>query len=175
MDFLEKILGQRLMQYIPFFILALFLIIFPEKFPLHTRTVGILILILSSLYIIYESQLRYYIKFKKSNNNFKSNRESFIATYFDKKHIKYLYEKSLKLGSQLLHPDFYLPEFDVYVEYWGRWGDFEYNKTCNHKRHLYEKYGIELIELYPDNLVSINQLDWKFTERLLNILKKNRK
>ena len=57
----------------------------------------------------------------------------------------------------------------------GRWNsDFEYRKECRYKKQLYEKYGKRLIELFPDNLVTINQLDWKFTERLLKILKEDR-
>jgi len=174
MDFLEKIFGQKLLNYIWLLIFGIILIFAPMR-DVSAREIGFVMVLISILCGIYEAKLRYYIKFKKSPKEFKSGKEAFIASYFDKKKIKYIYEKKLKLPSGLIKPDFYLPEFDVYVEYWGKWNsDFEYRKECKHKRETYEKNEIKLVELYPDNLASMNQLDWKFTERLLQILKKER-
>ena len=54
----------------------------------------------------------------------KSIGERRIADYFEKNNINYVYEKEAK-GKFLLFfdykissPDFYLPDYDVYVEYW---------------------------------------------------------
>ncbi|HJX05127.1 MAG TPA: hypothetical protein VJ461_00280 [Candidatus Nanoarchaeia archaeon] len=174
MNFLEKLFGQKIIKTLILLIIGILLFIFGDKFA-DSKSIGIIIAVISLCFLVYEIQLRYYIKVKKNTKEFKSNREAFIAKYFDSKKIKYIYEKELKLGRSKLHPDFFLPEFDVYVEYWGKWpGDFDYRKECSHKRKLYEEYDVKLIELYPDNLISFQQLDWKFTERLLNILKKER-
>jgi len=174
MKFLEKILGQRLLSSIGVFVIAIILTFSSEEW-ITVKGLLIFIAVMAFLFIIYEAKLRYFIKIKKSSKKFKSKKETFIASYFDKKRIKYIYERAVKVGKDTLHPDFYLPEFDVYVEYWGRWSnDFEYRKERRHKKLLYEKYHYSLIELFPDNLCSINQLDWKFTERLLKILKKGR-
>lgn len=172
MEWLENVLGQKLIGGIIFLVLGVLLAIMGDKV-FNSHAIGIILTILSLLYVIHQASLRYVIKFHKNTKKFKSGKEAFIANYFDKKKIKYQYEKPLKLGKQKLHPDFFLPEFDVYVEYWGMWpSDFDYRKECNIKRKQYKEYDIPLVELYPDNLVSINQLDWKFTERLLKILKK---
>ena len=162
---------HNLLKYTILLIIGLILIFVPLKY-VDKREIGIIITFISITYIYYELKKQYNIRFKKSKQNFESPGEKFIADYFDKKKIKFDYEKELKIGTKLLHPDFYLPEFDVYVEYWGKWdNNFEYRKECHDKKISYKKYDIDLVELYPDNLKTINQLDWKFTERLLNILK----
>ena len=174
MNLLEKLLGQKSLRYLFLLIISILLTVFGDRL-ISSKGIGVLLIILSISNLIYELKLRYYIYGRKDVKDFKSNKEAFIASYFDKKKIKYIYEKELKLGKEKIHPDFFLPEFDVYVEYWGKWpADFDYRKECNYKRSLFEKYDINLVELYPDNLFSINKLDWKFTERLLNLLKKER-
>ena len=46
----------------------------------------------------------------------KSNAESIIADFLTKNDLRYKYEHRIwGIGS----PDFYLPDYDVYVEYWG--------------------------------------------------------
>lgn len=175
MEMLEKFFGKRLFQWIVGFLIAILLIFAKNQDTITPRQIGYFLLVISTLGIIYEGKLRYYVKFAKNTKKFKSKKEEFIANYLDKKRIKYVYEQELKIGSETLHPDFFLPEFDVYVEYWGLWSnDFEYRKACNHKRKLYKKYEYKLVELYPDNTISFNRLDWKFTERLLKILKEDR-
>lgn len=173
MNFVERFLGKNIIYLLVLMTLGLLLIFIGYKY-INAAGIGIIIVLISVIGLIREINLRYYIKIRKNTKEFKSNDEKFIANYFDMKKIKYLYEKELKVD-RVLHPDFFLPEFDVYVEYWGRWpGDFDYRKECDHKRKLYKEYDIKLVELYPDNLASINQLDWKFTERLLAILKRDR-
>ena len=175
MMFLEKILGKKLLNWIIFLVIGIVLIVAPVKGDLTPKQVGYTIIVISILGIVYEGNLRYYIKIKKNTKEFKSKKEVFIANYLDKKGIKYIYEKPVSVGKDVLKPDFYLPEYDVYVEYWGKWSnDFEYRKERRHKKQLYDQYEYNLVELFPDNLESIHQLDWKFTERLLKILKKER-
>jgi hypothetical protein len=174
MEFIKKLFGQKILNFSVLFVIGMLLLILGDLF-IDSKGIGLFIVIISFGFLVNEIQLRYYIKVKKNTKAFKSNKEAFIAKYFDQKKIKYIYEKELRLGRSKLHPDFFLPEFDVYVEYWGKWpGDFDYRKECNLKRKTYSDYDKQLVELYPDNLISSHQLDWKFTERLLNILKKDR-
>lgn len=52
----------------------------------------------------------------------RSRAEKTIADYFTDKGIVYEYEPVLMGGvnhEREMRPDFYLPEYDVYVEYWG--------------------------------------------------------
>ncbi|MDH5690287.1 MAG: hypothetical protein OEY81_02510 [Candidatus Bathyarchaeota archaeon] len=54
----------------------------------------------------------------------KSIAERRIADYFVKNNINYVYEQEARSKGRLFNyrissPDFYLPDYDVYVEYWG--------------------------------------------------------
>ena len=138
-----------------------------------------MIIVISILFIYQEIfRISYLNKSSKKNYNFRSKEEKFIASYFDHKKIKYIYEPKLRLGQDIIHPDFYLPEYDVYVEYWGLFNDPNYHETqYKFKKRLYQKEKIPLIELFPDNIrdnhnqLSIMLLDKKFSQRLLNELK----
>ena len=52
----------------------------------------------------------------------RSGAEKTIADYFTDNYIVYEYEPVLMGGTnheKVMRPDFYLPEYNVYVEYWG--------------------------------------------------------
>lgn len=107
----------------------------------------------------------------------KSIAERKIADYFRRNNIKYVYEKELrKIG--LFHdyticcPDFYLPDYDVYVEYWGLVdADDEYTRkryvrNMKQKMAIYYENKIKFISLYPRNL---DNLDWIFRTKLKQV------
>jgi len=50
--------------------------------------------------------------------------------------------------SEGVGPDFYLPEFDVYIEYWGM-DTADYKIGMLKKQQLYQQQGKRLISLYP--------------------------
>ncbi len=54
----------------------------------------------------------------------KSKGEKYIADYFYSQNIRYQYEREARshgiiFSKHISNPDFYLPDHDVYVEYWG--------------------------------------------------------
>lgn len=58
----------------------------------------------------------------------------------------------------LFYPDFYLVEYDTYVEFWGLAdSDPDYNENHRGKLGLYHKYGIRIISLYPRNLSGLGR------------------
>jgi len=58
------------------------------------------------------------------NNCFRSTWESNFAKWLDKNNIKWLYEsKTFKLDNGTYTPDFYLPEFNLWIEVKGYWRD----------------------------------------------------
>jgi len=101
----------------------------------------------------------------------KSGGERLIADYFHKHGIKYEYEKPAKDSSnrKISRPDFYLPEYDVYVEYWGMVNTKEYQKreqyikSMNWKLARYQENELKLISVYPEDL---GDLDSIFQETL---------
>jgi len=73
----------------------------------------------------------------------------------------------------LVHfPDFYLPDYDVYVEFWGLLSAEDHLTRNNYERHMrrkmaiYHKNNKRLVSIYPDNL---NNLDWIFRKKFRNV------
>lgn len=82
----------------------------------------------------------------------KSNYEKDVANYLYEQGIEYVYEKPLKLSDGVtVHPDFYLPEFDIYIEIYGMWGDQKYSQDRSKKQWAYDQDDIKVIELWFGN------------------------
>lgn len=95
----------------------------------------------------------------KSGIEVKSKGEKFIADYFLKNNYKFEYEKPLIIkGKKVSKPDFYLNDYDVYVEFWGGYGNKEYDKIRKFKIKKYKSYNIKFISLYPGSLEDITEL-----------------
>ena len=89
-----------------------------------------------------------------SRHSFKSEGERRIAYFLDANLIKYQYEPGVLLGSQekklrIWYPDFYLPEFATYIEYYGLAGKSSYDDGIARKRAAYAKAGLDVIAIYP--------------------------
>ena len=89
-----------------------------------------------------------------ATNNFKSRGESKIANFLAYNNIKYRYEQAvfIEAGDQKLriwYPDFYLPEFGMYIEYYGIVGDPDYDKGIKAKESAYAKMGFDVVPVYP--------------------------
>ena len=103
----------------------------------------------------------------------RSKAEKIISSYFKKNNIRYLYERRVRGVGK---PDFYLPEYDVYVEYWGlvNADDYfrrtKYVKSMRWKMAQYHSKKIKFISLYPWNL---SNLDWVFRKKFAKITGKS--
>jgi len=110
-----------------------------------------------------------------------SKAEKSVAEYFDKKNVKYIFHPKIKIPkvylkyfnipfkNDILHPDFFLPEYNVYVEYWGLIDDPRYKeRSYDYKKRKYKENLIECIDLYPKNL---ENLDHNFTQKLMQLFK----
>ena len=81
--------------------------------------------------------------------------EKRIADWLAAKKIAYVYDERFRIAEgDLIRPDFYLPEFDVYIEYWGM-DTPEYNTNHANKLHLYQRAAKKLISLSPRDLDSL--------------------
>lgn len=117
-----------------------------------------------------------------NTKNYDSKGEKQIAEYFERKNIKFYLHPVIKLQKTFwifqppfmkikIRPDFFLPEYNVFVEYWGMIEDSEYKKKqFDFKKKLYFDNSIDFISLYPKNLQGDN-LDWVFTQKLLDLFK----
>jgi len=97
----------------------------------------------------------------------KSWGEKMIADYFHAHNIKYQYEKPASDSSNrrvISRPDFYLPEYDIYVEYWGMVNTEEpgkrreYVKGMEWKMARYRESGLKVISVYPKDLGHLDSI-----------------
>ena len=97
----------------------------------------------------------------------RSRAEQRIAEYFEGIGLRYQYEKELQarfwiFTETICKPDFYLPDYDVYVEYWGMLNvanDYDrakYAREMKYKLARYHELDVKFISLYPDNLPNLD-------------------
>ena len=78
-----------------------------------------------------------------------SDGERKIAEILAAANIRYRYDERFRiLDGYAIRPDFYLPEFDIYIEYWGM-DTADYKIGMLKKQKLYQQQGKKLISLYP--------------------------
>lgn len=87
-----------------------------------------------------------------------SDGERRIADYLRVHHIAYRYDERFRIiDGYAIRPDFYLPERDVYIEYWGM-DTADYKIGMLKKQQLYQQTGKKLVSIYfreKDRLESI--------------------
>ena len=94
----------------------------------------------------------------REHPNLKFEGERRIAYFLEGNSIKYHYEPGLLINSdekpRIWYPDFYLPEFGAYIEYFGLVGRQNYDEGIKRKESLYSEAGLAVIPVYP----------WTFSE-----------
>ena len=87
-----------------------------------------------------------------------SHGERMLADWFSAHHIAYRYDERYRiLSGHAVRPDFYLPELDVYVEYWGM-DTADYKIGMLKKQQLYQQEGKRLISVYPTDKPRLDTL-----------------
>ncbi|TXT62047.1 MAG: hypothetical protein BAJALOKI1v1_1040003 [Promethearchaeota archaeon] len=76
----------------------------------------------------------------------KSRGELIIDNYLSRLKIKHLYEGTIYVEGKPIRYDWYLPNYDVYIEYWGYYGK-EYQERKHEKLELYEQGNLKLISV----------------------------
>lgn len=115
----------------------------------------------------------------------RSHAEQRIADYFESIGVQYEYERELRarfwiFSRKVSCPDFYLPDYDLYVEYWGMLDvkddsdRTKYERSMKYKMARYHELGVKFISLYPDDLRNLDLIfRKKFAEVTGNILSRN--
>jgi len=103
----------------------------------------------------------------------RSKGELIIDNYFFFLGIKHIYEKVIFLRGNKIKCDWFLPEYNVYVEYWGYSGK-RYLKRKNEKLKLYQKEKMRLISIensmFFDIYTNLNGLLKKYIKKKANSL-----
>ncbi len=83
--------------------------------------------------------------------------EKTIADYLFTHKVEYVYEKHIKLDGKEIKPDFYLPVYDLYIEFWGMLERPDYFETFKWKVDMYHKHHINFIALNPEDLPNLEE------------------
>jgi hypothetical protein len=87
-----------------------------------------------------------------------SEGERRIAEWLSAHGIAYRYDAKFRIiGEFQIRPDFYLPELDVYIKYWGL-NTPQYKMSMYKKQTLYQQEGKRLISVYPADLPRLGPL-----------------
>jgi hypothetical protein len=86
--------------------------------------------------------------------HFKSEGERKIAYFLTENEIRYQYEPGVLVNTscdkpRIWYPDFYLPEFASYIEYFGLVGKQNYDEGIKTKLSTYNQMGLDVIPVYP--------------------------
>ena len=90
-----------------------------------------------------------------------------IADWLAARNIRYVYDERFRIARDtVLRPDFYLPEFDLYIEYWGM-DTPEYNANMEKKRWFYQRAGKRLVSISHRDFASLEAvLDRKLARHI---------
>ncbi len=95
-----------------------------------------------------------------------SDGERRICEILNSERIKYRYDERFRiLNGYAIRPDFYLPELDVYIEYWGM-DTADYKIGMLKKQKLYQQQSKKLISLYPADKPRMREVLLKKLEKL---------
>ena len=87
-----------------------------------------------------------------------SQGERRIAEWLTAHGLAYRYDAKFRIiGEFQIRPDFYLPELDVYIEYWGL-DTPQYKMSMYKKQLLYQQEGKRLVSVFPHDLPSLDTL-----------------
>lgn len=88
----------------------------------------------------------------------RSRAEALISNFFYNNKIRSVYEKTVYYEengeSKTLHPDFYLPDYEYYIEY-NEIKKKSYLKSKEYTKSIYEKLGLKVIIMNDEDLNSI--------------------
>ena len=76
----------------------------------------------------------------------RSKGELIIDNFLHNNDIQHEYEKTIKIRGNSIKCDWYLPELDIYIEYWGYFGK-EYMKRKEEKIKLYKQGKLTLLSI----------------------------
>lgn len=84
--------------------------------------------------------------------------ERCIADWLTAHGLTYRYDAKFRIIAEFqIRPDFYLPELDVYIEYWGL-DTPQYKMSMYKKQTLYQQEGKRLVSVYPTDLPGLDRL-----------------
>lgn len=108
--------------------------------------------------VIWRLLLRHGIETRNNNmysKNIKSDDGHIVRSYTEKEicnflhhhNILHIYEKPI--ADTNFKCDFYIPQLNLWIEYWGMNSIDEYYEKTRHKLKIYQELGLNLMSIYP--------------------------
>lgn len=83
----------------------------------------------------------------------RSKAEKLIWECLDEMGIEWEYEKNLIInGKKVSNPDFYLPKYDIYIEYFWLMSNPSYKENAIFKMNSFRTNNIKVVDLYPEDI-----------------------
>ena len=99
---------------------------------------------------------RYPAYYRTSDGHYvRSRAEAMIDDWLFNRHIAHAYERKLPVEDDVLC-DFYLPQGNVYIEFWGRGDDPAYARRMQEKQQIYQRHNLQLISLTDAELYRLD-------------------
>lgn len=87
-----------------------------------------------------------------------SDGERIIADELNRLGLEFRYDNRFRIiKGYAIRPDFYLPELDLYIEYWGMENNLDYRIGMLEKKKLYQQAGKRLLSLYASDKPDLRQ------------------
>jgi len=81
----------------------------------------------------------------------RSRGEAMIDALFYEKRIVHAYERLVPV-EQTMYCDFFLPEYDLYIEFWGMESNPKYKARKEKKLEIYRQNGLRLVEVRDEHI-----------------------
>lgn len=91
----------------------------------------------------------------KSGHFVRSRAEQIIADYLFNAFVPFAYERKLPVDKDA-YCDFFIPRYNIYIEFWGLENDEKYKKRKVIKQEIYKKYSFNLIEINDEKLKNLD-------------------
>ncbi len=132
--------------------------------------------------VVIDNHLKCEIIDKYGNRTYKTQNGMFVRSQQEKiiydelysRNIKVIYEPSVFYKNENgetedLHPDFYLPDYNLYIEHWG-YDSTDYIKTKKFKEGIYKAQGKKIAGTTGEDIKDIKTaIDKIFFENNINI------
>jgi hypothetical protein len=123
---------------------------FPKSTPIHFYQVAT-----EKLYLSHSDKSTRY----KSKNGVlvRSKSETLIANFLHDRGYRFEYERSTLLGKKIIRPDFYLPDYDVYIEHLGLYDtNPDYRQDWVWRDNLYKSNGCKVVTTLESDIPNLD-------------------
>lgn len=85
----------------------------------------------------------------------RSRAEAMIDAWLYENRIVHAYERLVRV-EQKMYCDFYLPEYDLYIEFWGLENDPKYRARKEKKLEIYRQNELRLVEIKDEHISNLD-------------------